>query len=176
MPAAPVLLANGRILRAHDLAALLELGHADVAADTFTDIGQPAFGDLVGQEWVRDRGACCADDVEHAGFNQRDHVIGAGKPAVADNGNAGAEDRFSLLDEGCHPAGFAKARHARILAPLGVVADFQRDRIDHPLGANFLQHANAVLMRLDALGPVQRVHLEARRDRAAIAELALQRL
>ena len=91
-------------------------------------------------------------------------------------GMSGAEDGLALLDERRHPARLAEARHAGILAPFGVVADLQRHGIDDALAAEQLQHAHAVFVRLDALWPVQRVHLEAGRDRTAVAEAALQRL
>ena len=176
MPAAPIFLADGHVLRAHDLAALLEFRDADVAADALADVLEPSFRDLGRQERIGDGGARGADDVEHAGPDQRHHVVRAREPSVADHRNAGAEDRLALLDEGRHPAGFAKARNARILAPLGVVADLQCHRIDHALAAEQLQHAHAVLVRLDAFGTVQRVHLEARGDAAPVPQCALERV
>ena len=50
-------------------------------------------------------------------------------------GMLGPENGFALLDEGGHPAGFAKARNSRILAPFRVVADLQGHRVDHALTA-----------------------------------------
>src|ERR1700683_4150973 len=139
MPAAPVLLADGYILRAHDLAALLELRHADVAADALADVLHPALGDLGRQKGIGNGRTRGADDVEHAGANQSDHVVGAGQPAVPDPRNVRPENGFSLLDEGRHPAGFAKARCSRILAPFRVIADLERHQIDRAFAAAYLQ-------------------------------------
>ncbi len=105
-----------------------------------------------------------------------DHVVGAGEAPVADHRNAGAQNGFALLDEGRHPAGLAEARHAGILAPFGVIADLERHRIDDAFAAKQLQQPHAVLVRLDAFGTVQRVHLEARGDAAAVPQRALQRM
>src|SRR6202044_2386096 len=96
------------------------------------------------------------------------------QPTVADHGNAGSQDRLALLDERRHPAGFAKARHPRILAPFRVVADLQCHGIHHPLLAEELEHAHAVFLSLDAFGAVQGVDLEARRDAATSPEGALE--
>src|SRR6202163_2501744 len=109
MPAAPVFLADGHVLRAHDLAALLEFRHADIAADALADVLEPGFGDLGRQERISDRGARGADDVEHARTDQTDHVVRAGEAAVADHGYSRSQDRLALLDEWRHPAGFTKA-------------------------------------------------------------------
>jgi hypothetical protein len=67
MPPAAIFLADGDVLRAHDLTALPELGHADVAADALADVLDAPFRDLGRQEWVGDRRTRRADDVEHAG-------------------------------------------------------------------------------------------------------------
>src|SRR5258708_28273814 len=170
MPAAAVFLADGDVLSAHDLAALLELGDTDVAADALADILDPAFRNLGRQEGICDRGTGGADDVQHAGTYQSDHVVGAGEPAVADHGNVGAQNRLSLFDEWRHPAGFAEARYPGILAPLRVVSDLQRHRVDHALFSEQFQHSHTVFASFDPFGSVQSVDLEARRNTASIAE------
>src|ERR1700722_5509510 len=104
MPAAAIFFADGDVLSAHDLAALLELGDAYIAANAFANILDPAFRDLGRQEGICDRRPGGADDVEHPRAYQTDHVIGTGKAAVADHGNARSQDRFALLDEGRHPS------------------------------------------------------------------------
>src|ERR1700678_899721 len=154
MPTATVFLADGHRLGAHDLAALLELGDADIAAYALADVLHPPFRDLGGQKGVCDGGACRADDVQHSGTDQPDHVVGTGEAAVADHGDARSQNRLALLDERRHPAGFAKARDARILAPFRVVADFQRHRIHDSFLAEQLEHAHAILAGLDAFGTV----------------------
>ncbi len=176
MPSAPIFLADGHVLSAHDLAALLELGDADVAADAFPDVLDSSFGDFRGQEGVCDRGAGSADDVQHTGTDQCDHVVGTGEPAISDHGYARSQDRLALLDEGRHPAGFAKARRARVLAPFRIVADLQRDRVHHAFAAEQFEHSYAVLASLDALGTMQCVDLEACRDGARSPKSALEGL
>src|ERR1700722_7936299 len=176
MPAAAIFLADGHVLSAHDLAALLELRDADVAADALADIFDPAFRNFVRQEWIRDVRARGADDVEHAGTDQAHHVVRAGEAAVADHGYGRSQDRLALLDEWRHPTGLAKARGARILAPFGIVADLQRHGIDHAFPAKRLEHAYAIFAGLDASRAVQCVDLEARGDAAGTAESALQRM
>src|ERR1700722_4852532 len=176
MPATAIFLADGHVLGAHDLPALLKLRHANVAADALADVLHPAFRNLGRQERIGDRRAGGADDVQHAGAYQSDHVVGAGEPAIADHGYILAQDRLTLADEWRHPAGFAEARRACILAPFGVIADFQRHGVNHAFIAEQLEHSYAILMSLDSLRPVQSVDLEARRDAAPIAERALQRV
>ena len=100
---------------------------------------------------------------------KRHHVVRAGEAAVADHGNGRSQDRLALLDEWRHPAGFAKARGARVLAPFGIVADLQRHRVDHAFPAKRLEHAYAIFVGLDAFRAVQSVDLEARRDAASVA-------
>ena len=52
MPAAPVLLAGGRVLRADDRRASDLPGDADVAADALADVVEPALVDLLREERV----------------------------------------------------------------------------------------------------------------------------
>src|ERR1700681_652032 len=114
MPAAAIFFADRDVLRTHDLAALLEFRHADVAPDALADIAQAALGDLRGQEGVGDGRPRRADDVEHARAEQGHHIVRAGEAPVADNGNSFPENGLALLDEGCHPARLAETRGSRI--------------------------------------------------------------
>ena len=66
MPAAPVLLAGGRVLGAADVAAAVGLRDADVAADALADLVEPALVDLARQERVGDRRAGGSDQVPDA--------------------------------------------------------------------------------------------------------------
>ena len=149
---------------------------ADIAADAFANVLDAAFRDLGGQEGIRDRGASGADDVQHTRAYQGDHVVGAGQAAITHHGYVRPQDRFTLLDEGRHPAGLAKARYSGILPPFGVVADFQRHRVDHAFVAEQFEHSYAVSVSLDALGAMQSVDFEARRDAAGTPKSALQRV
>ena len=100
MPAAAIFLADGHVLSAHDLAALLELRHADIAADALADVLDAPFGDLGGQERIRDRGAGGADDVEHAGAYQCDHVVGLVRRPLPTTGMPGPKIDLPCLMKG----------------------------------------------------------------------------
>src|SRR5258708_27458436 len=83
MPAAAVLFARGRILRAREQRLLLHARHADIAADALADVLDPPLGDLRRQEGVRDAGAGRADHVALPRAQGRDHVVGARVAALA---------------------------------------------------------------------------------------------
>ncbi len=176
MPAAAIFLADGHVLSAHDLAALLKLRDADIAADALADVLDTAFRNLGRQEGIRNRWAGGADDVQHTRAYQCDHVVGTGEPAIADHGDAGPQNGLALFDERGHPAGFAKARDRGVLPPLGVIADLQSNRVDHAFFAEQLEQPHTVLVGFDTFGAVQGVDLESRGDCAAIAQSQFQRV
>src|SRR5258708_16765387 len=80
MPAAAVFLADGDVLSAHDLAALLELGDTDVAADALADIPDPAFRSFGRLEGMCDRSTVASMDVQQAVMCRYDHVVANGGP------------------------------------------------------------------------------------------------
>src|SRR5205085_6819902 len=77
MPAAPELLAGGRVLRADDLVVVERVRDADVAADALPDLVEPALLDLPRQERVGDRRARGADQVPRAAPDDLDHPVRA---------------------------------------------------------------------------------------------------
>src|SRR5260370_721378 len=54
VPAAPVFLTGGRVLRAADMAAILGAGVTDIAADALADLSIPSLLDLLREERVGD--------------------------------------------------------------------------------------------------------------------------
>src|SRR5271168_4761398 len=94
MPPAAIFFADGDILGAHDLAALLKLRHANIAADTLADILHSPFRDLRRQKGIRNRRARAADDIEHTGANELSHFIWACEAPIADDRNTRPQDRL----------------------------------------------------------------------------------
>src|ERR1700694_4592222 len=62
-----------------------EGGAGPVRPRTPAAVCAPSFAYLGRPEWIRDRGASRADNVQPPGADQRDHVVGAGEAAVADH-------------------------------------------------------------------------------------------
>ena len=85
VPAAPVLLAGGRVLGAADVAAGVGLGDADVAADALADLVDAPLVDLARQERVGDRRPRGADQIPHAAAHDLGHQVGVGQAADADD-------------------------------------------------------------------------------------------
>ncbi|MPL80185.1 hypothetical protein SDC9_26081 [bioreactor metagenome] len=106
---------EGRVLRAAADAHRHVAGDADVAADAFADVLDPAFLDLLRQEGIGDRGPGAADEIEHTLPHQPRHHIGRGEAADADDGargqlaNAGHQHLLRRL--------FLEARGARAILP-----------------------------------------------------------
>src|SRR5947208_10918199 len=117
MPAAPVLLAGRRVLRADGRrAADLPARDADVAADALADVVEPALVDLLRQERVGDRRTTGRDDVELARVDRIDHQIRAREAAHAEYGLL--RDLLDRLLPRQHPSGRIEAGRGRVLAPL----------------------------------------------------------
>ena len=174
VPAAPILFHRGGVLGADERRpADLPARNAHVAADALADVVEAAFLDLIGQEGVRNRGPGGADDVRLAGGNDLCHVVGAGHAADAEHRHVG--DALHVLDPGLLVVGLVEARRARVLAPLGDVADVDVPKVDHPLLGRELDELEAVVADLDALGAVQRVDGEAGRHGAVVAHRLLHR-
>src|SRR5207245_138700 len=129
VPAAPVLLAGGRVLRADQRRAPdLPARDADVAADAFTDVVESAFVDLPRQPRIRDRRAAGGDDVELAPVDRLDHQVRAREAPDP-------EDRLlrnllhGLLPRQ-HPPGRIEARRSRVFAPLRDAGDVDVPDVD----------------------------------------------
>jgi hypothetical protein len=76
MPAAAVLLAGRRVLRAADVAAVVALRDAHVAADALADVADAALVDLPRDPRVGDVGAGGADQIPHARLDDLGHPVG----------------------------------------------------------------------------------------------------
>ncbi len=167
MPAAPIFLARGGVLRAdHRRAADFPARNAHVAADADADVVVAAFLDLLRQPGIGDGRPCRADDVGDALGHDLGHLFRIGEAADAEHRLLG-----HLLDE-------ARPRHlvalliepggAGVLAPLGDVADVHVPQIDQRVGEPDEFHA--VVLDLDARFAVQGIDGEAGRDRAVVAD------
>ena len=109
-------------------------GHADVAADAFADIFEPALFDLLRQERVGDRGARGPDEIQHAFAHLPHHRIGRGEAAHAD-------DRFrgQRLD----------TAHQRLLRAL--VLEARGTRTGVPCALRQIPQVGQVCLHLDEL-------------------------
>src|SRR5579862_9810452 len=85
MPAAPPFLAGGRVLSAAHRHAVVPARDTDVASDALADLIEAPFLDLTGQERICDRGAGPADEIEDTAANLRNHGVGRGEAAHADD-------------------------------------------------------------------------------------------
>src|SRR5919106_1695507 len=122
VPAAPVLLARGRVLRADERrAADLPARDADVGADALADVVQAPLVDLLRQGGVRDGRAAGRDDVERARFERLDHQVGVREAPHAEHRLL--RDALHRLLPGEQPARLVEARRRRVLAPLGDARD-----------------------------------------------------
>ena len=83
MPAAPPLLAHGRILGAAKRGGGEVAGDADVASDALADVLPATLLDLLGQKRVGNRRPGRADHVEHAVAHHPHHRVGRREPAHA---------------------------------------------------------------------------------------------
>ena len=86
MPATRPLFGYGGILRAAYRHALGISGVADVAADAFADVLEPALADLLRQERIGDGRARGADEIQNAAPDLAGHRIGRGKAPDRNNG------------------------------------------------------------------------------------------
>ena len=162
MPAPPVLLARGRVLRAADVAAGIRLRNADVAADALADLVVAAVLDLGGQERVGDRRPRGADHVPDAARDDLRHLVGIREPADADDRLRRRLPRPRRSTGSCQPAG------NRLEAPESFDhssrrADVDVPEIDEVVGEPYELET---LVELDAVGAER---LDAQ-PRAAIAQ------
>ena len=81
MPAAPPLLAHGRVLGATDRHASAVADVTNITADAFADIVGTTLFDLFRQERIGDRGPRRADEIDDAALDLADHGIRRGKAA-----------------------------------------------------------------------------------------------
>ena len=162
-------------MRAGEQRLLLHPGYAQIAADTLADVLESTRGDFGGQERIGNARARRADDVALAAAQRFHHVIGAGEPAVADDRHRRADDGLHVRHEGPHPVRLAKARAPRILAPFLVVADLDRPEVAHALAMHQFDEMQTFVVMLNPEFAVDRIGLETRRDRQAIAHGTLQR-
>ena len=166
MPALAPFLAHGRILGAAHRRDGVVAADADVAADAFADVFEPAFLDLPGQERIGDRRPRRADHVEHAALDLRDHGVGRGEAADADDGLGGQR-----LHEGDELLLVALLREARAVGIELPVAD-----VDVPQVRQLGQHRDHVArlaLRRDAVRPHHLVGREPHRDAAGVADRVL---
>ena len=163
VPAAPPLLAHGRVLGAPDRQPLGIGGHADVAADALPDRRRPAVADLRRQERVGDRGSRSPDQVEHAAAHRGDHRIRAGVATDPDDrlGRQALDERDVglLVALRCEPGG------GRVVAPVR--------HVDVPQVGELGEHAHD-LGRLpvvgDPVGAGQLVDGQAHGHRAVVTD------
>ena len=85
VPALAPFLHEGGVLGAAAEGSGHVAGHADVAADAFTDVLDAALVDLPRQERVGDGGTRGPDEIEDAGFDLAHHGVGAGEATDADD-------------------------------------------------------------------------------------------
>ncbi len=164
MPAAAVLLARGRVLRAAEVVAPLGLHHADVAADALAHLAVAPLLDLLGQKWVGDGRARRPDQVPRARADDLRHAVGVGQAADADDRLRGRLpyvlgplELVALLEE---------ARRARVLRPVENRAHVDVPEVDEMVGeADELE----ALRELDARRP-EGLDAEPHRDRAVVAD------
>jgi hypothetical protein len=169
VPAAAVLLAAGGVLGAPDRRpAHLPAGDADVAADALTDVLEPAFLDLLGQERVRDRRAGGANNVGLARVDDTDHHVRVGEPTHVDARLA----RHLLGDPGVLRLviGLEETCGAGVLAPVHR-ADVQVPVVDEVVQCR--DELLALLVRADAevavaVGVLEGVDREAHADGDAV--------
>ena len=165
MPAAAVLLARRRVLRAAQVAAAVGQRVAGVAADAGADLVVAALLDLERQERIGDRRARGADQVPDAALDHVGHHVGI-------DHQAGADDRLvRRLAEARRPlelvAGGEEARGAGVEARgAGQAADDAVEEVDERLGR---AHEREALLGLDARA-VERVGGDADRDRGVVAD------
>ena len=133
MPAAAVLLARGRVLRAAEVAAAIGGRVTGVAADAGADLVVAALLDLERQVRVGDRRARGPDQIPHAALDDVGHHVGV-------DHQAGADDRLvRRLAEARRPlelvAGAEEARGAGVEASgAGQAADDAVEEVDQRLG------------------------------------------
>ena len=175
MPAAAILLHRGGVLGAVDLAVLLELGHAHVAADALADVLGATLLDLSRQEGIGDGGPRRPDDVALARVDDAHHVVRAGEAAVVDHRYA-AHHRLDLIDERSGPVGLAEARAAGVFAgPFLEIADLGGEHVDHAFPRQDFAEADPLVEVLDAPVAARGVEIEAGADGAVAAALSLER-
>src|SRR6266508_1879635 len=173
MPAAAVLLARGRVLRADEWrAADLPARDADVAADELADVGQTPLVDLQGKKRIGDGRAAGGDDVQRAAVDRLDHQVGGCEAADAEN-------RFlrNVLDRLLpreHAAGGVEARGGRILAPFGDAGHVDVPHVHHVVDQ--LDEGKAVALQLRARFAHEHVGRHADRDRAIVPDRVLHLL
>src|SRR6185437_752479 len=85
MPAAAPFLTHSWILCAAEVGRGIVARHANVAADAFANVVDPSLLDLLREERISDRRPRCTDEIEHAALNLRNHRVGRGEAANADN-------------------------------------------------------------------------------------------
>ncbi len=173
MPAAAVLLARGRVLRADQRrSADLPARDADVAADALADVVEAALVDLLRQERIGDRRPTGGDDVELAGVDRVGHRVGI-RPA------ADAEHRLlrDRLDGGL-PRKLAslrvEARRRRVLAPLGDAGDVDVPHVDEMVDE--LDERQRVALELRAGLAHEHVGRDAHGDGAVVSDRGLDLL
>ena len=169
VPAAPELLARGRVLGAADVAARVRLRDADVAADALADLVEPSLLDLAREERVGDRRPRGADHVPDAARDDLRHLVGVGEARDADDRLRG---RLAHVPRPLElPALLEEARGAGVLRPLGRRADRHVPEVDEVVGE---AHELEPLVEVDAVR-AQRGDGDARRDGAlAVHRLARQ--
>ncbi len=167
MPAAPVLLARGGILRAdHRRPADFPARNAHIAADANANVVGAAFFDLFRQPGIGNGRPRRTDDIGDALGHDLRHLFRIGEAADAEHGFLG-----HLLDE-------ARPRHlvalavepggTRVLAPLGDVAHIHVPQIDQRVGHPDELHA--VILDLDPRFTVQGIDGKAGGDRGVVAD------
>ncbi|MNF77635.1 hypothetical protein D3C84_597860 [compost metagenome] len=173
VPATTVLFHHRGVLRAVEQTALVELGHALVAANALTDVLGTALLDLLREERVGNGRARCTNEVCDTAAHQADHVIRAGVATVGHHRHI-ADHALNILDERQHPARLAKTRGRSVFAPFLIVADLHRPQVTQAFLVHKLDDANTLIAGLDAVRALQGIDLVAGGDGTAVAALLLQ--
>ena len=169
MPAAPVLLPGGGILRAdHRRSADLPARNAHVAADAHPNVIVAPLLDLLRQPGIGDRGARRTDDIRYPLGDDLGHLLRIGKPS---------HPQHRLLRHLLHEARpghlvslLVEARGARILAPLGDIPHIHVPQIHQRIRQPDELHP--VALDLHPRIPIQRIDRKARRNRAVLPHRA----
>jgi hypothetical protein len=128
VPAAPVLLARGRVLSAAEVMATLRLRDADVAADALPDLAVKALFHLGGKEGIGDRRAGRSDQVPGTRVDDLCHAIRIGQASdTHDRLGSGLADAAGPLE--LVPLR-EESRGAGVLRPFGDRADIHVPEID----------------------------------------------
>jgi hypothetical protein len=173
MPAAPVLLARGRVLRADERRASdLPARNANVAADALTDVVEPALVDLLRQERVRDRRTAGGDDVELARRDRLDHHVRV-RPATDAEHRLLRDGLDGALPRELPPRG-VEPRGGRVLTPLGDPRDVDVPDVDEIVDE--LDERKAVALQLGAGLAHEHVGRHANADGAVVADRFLHLL